>query len=359
MLAEMQVRTSSAPGDFGTAIHATLEWFHKIVEDSPESYTLDMLLELWLTISNKYLGFENDYRDTGTDLLTGYLEQHPTPPIVVSQEIKESFPITTKDGTEIQVTYIIDRVDKVDGAYEIIDYKTQYGYVAPDNMREMIQPFLYACAIRRKYDVHRIPVTYIMLRQDPQNVTIVVTDADMDRTERYLCDIAQRILDDERPVERLNSECGFCIRKAVCGAWKNAAEAGWSPTMELGPMVSKYAEAKDAAKAAETLAEEIQKALLARLRQDKVYEAEVDGYEIKVKMSKRGKYDTQGVFGVLGESALPFMTVGKTALDGEMKRKRGNIFTDYEREKIAETLSVTTGEPKIEVVKVAPDEATD
>lgn len=358
MLAEMSVKTSSAPGDFGTALHAALEWFHKIAADDPEQYGLALLQEIWTDVCHKYLGWGSEYYETGTGLLERYIEEHPDLPNVVSQEVKETFPITTEDGTHIDVTYIIDRVDAdpVYG-YRVIDYKSQYGRVSPDDMRSMIQPFLYACAVRRKYGITGpIPVDYIMLRQTPQDVGIVISQADMDRFEKYLLVKAQEILDDDDPREKLNAECGFCIRKAVCSSWSKATEAGWSPTLPLETLAAKHSEAKAAEKAAKTLADEIDTAIMAKMRHDKTYVAEAGDYEIKVTLPITRAYDPTGVFRILGESALPYMKVGKTVLDKEVNRKRGGMFSDEEKTALKNVLVTTEGQPGLKIEKRAVED---
>lgn len=351
-LAEMSVRLSSPPGDFGTAVHATLEWFHKLLEDGAVTYDLAAVLKIWETVCAKHLGWASPYEETGIELLTRYMEEHPEPPEVVSQEIKESFPLVTEDGTEIGVTYIIDRVDRdSEYGYRIIDYKTQYGRVNPESMWGMVQPLLYACALRRKYGVTKVPVTYIMLRQVPQDITIVITEREMDKFERYLLVKAQEILDDDEPREKLNAECGFCIRKGVCTTWSKAVEAGWTPTMELPVLASKHAEAKAAEKAAGTLAKEIEAAIMTHMRTGHIYTAEAGDYDIKVTLPRTGAYNPEGVFRVLGESALPFMKVGKTVLDKEVKRKRGGMFTEEEKAALMAALVITEGEPGLKIEK--------
>ncbi|MDP9012834.1 MAG: PD-(D/E)XK nuclease family protein [Pseudomonadota bacterium] len=358
MLAEMAVKTSSKPGDFGSALHAALEWFHKLTGEGEVAYNWDELCVIWHHVCAKYLGWMDDkdevgYLYVGERLLAGYLDEHPEPPEIISQEVREEFTITTPDGTEIGITYIMDRLDKHPTyGYSIIDYKSQYGRMSPDDMRKATQPFLYACAVRRKYGVTGdIPVVFVMLRQDPQDVGIIVTQADMDRFEAYLADVAQQILDDDDPREKLNAECGYCIRKSVCGAWQKAIEAGWAPTMDLPDLAAKLAEAKYAEKCAKELAGEINEVVLAKMKEAHLYEVEAGDYDIKVTLPKTGAYDPIGVHRILGDEAMPYMKVGKTALDKEVNRKGAGKFTEEEKAELRNTLSYTDGAPGIKIEK--------
>lgn len=347
---QTRVRLDSAPGSFGTAVHAALDWTIKI---AVEAGKIDHVLakEVWETVHDKYLGLDAGYADEGWEQIEGYLHRLDAPPPMISAEVKEFFIVTTEDGTEVKVNYICDRID---GGVEppsvrVIDYKTQFAMVTPESMRGMIQPNLYAVAMRRKYECDEVEVVYEMLRHHTA-VSVVFSKEDMDRTERYLKNVAQQILDDESPVEKLNSDCVWCIRKSVCGTLAKAADLGWTATMPLEKLVERRAEAQAAMKATEYLVDEIDAVLMAHMREADVYSDDIGDYTVRLDVRKTGAYDPVVVYGVLGTGALKYMKVGKTALDKDLKKKSGP-YSPEERAEIENGLTVTYGEPKVKVEK--------
>lgn len=353
---QVRVGADSVPGRFGTAIHLTLDRYFAITEEAREHDGV-LLAEMWTSVCNAFLGLDaGDYLDTGHEFLARYVATRPYPAKVLSREVKESFEITTESGEAVRINYICDRVDEdASGMVEVIDYKTQWARVTPEEMRKLVQPGLYAVAMRRKYGVSQVRVTYEMLRQDPINVSTVYNDADMDRIERLLADVAQRILDDLDPAEKLNPECVYCIRKGVCDTLRKATELGWTPTLPIEKLVERRAEIKSAVKAQEQMLTEIDEVIIGHLRAENVSHDDIGEYTVSVSVSKRGSYDPIGVFTVLGEAAIPYMKVQKTALDKVLKRKRDNPFTEEERVAIEAFLSTEFGEPTVKVEKKGLD----
>jgi hypothetical protein len=354
---QVRVGVDSAPGQFGTAIHYTLEHYFRLLDGGTE-HKPEMLAEMWTSTCNAFLGLDaEEYMETGHEMLARYCETMPVPHKILSREVKESFELLTESGESVKINYICDRVDEgPDGIVEVIDYKTQWARVTPDAMRGLVQPGLYAVAMRRKYGVDQVRVTYEMLRQDPINVSTLYSSEDMDRIERMLADVAQRILDDDDPKEKLNSECVYCIRKGVCETLRKATELGWTPTLPITSLVARRDDIKNALKAQEQLLAEIDEVIIAHLKAENVNTDDIGDFTVSVSVSKRGAYDATGVFTVLGESAIPYMKVQKTALDKVLKRKRDNPFTAEEREAVEGFLTINYGEPQVHVVKKGIEE---
>ena len=61
------------------------------------------------------------------------------------------------------------------------------------------------------------------------------------------------------------------------------------------------------------------------------------------------KYDPEVVLRVLGDDALAYLQVGKTALDHELFRKRNNRWTPEQRSAVLDMAQETYGEPSLKI----------
>lgn len=349
---QVRVRPGSAPGDFGTAVHTSLEWLLKICTENPSLYTAETAREIWTTVHNKTLGYESDYFDTGTEMMDRFVATRPLPAKMLSQEVKEAFFVTTEDGSEVRINYIIDMVEEPEpGKIKVVDWKTQWAWVSPAGMRSLIQPILYAAAARRKYGVGEVEVEYVLLRHEPMDVSVTFDSYQMDTFERFLADIAQQILDDTDAREKLNDKCNFCLRKAVCGTLAKAIDLEWTPTLPLETLVERREQAIAAEKASKQLVNEIDEVLLAHLRTNNVPQDDIGEFTVSASARRTGAYDPVVVYEILGPSALPYMKVGKTALDKEVKRRRGGIIPPEQRDALVESINYTYGEPTVKVAR--------
>ena len=143
-----------------------------------------MLLDMWETHQRLDLGRVSEWYDQGVGLLTRWTETRNLPWQVLCREVKETFDLTVpghEDEEPQKITYIMDRLDRrPDGSIEIIDYKSQWANVTPDTLARMVQPALYAAAVRRKYGEAPVIVTFDMLRYGM--VSTVFTDTQIDRS---------------------------------------------------------------------------------------------------------------------------------------------------------------------------------
>lgn len=146
---------------------------------------------------------------------------------VLSLESKATFMIKTSAG-ELPVNYIMDRLEQVsDDVYRIVDYKTNRVGLNPSQLKKKLQARLYALAVQIKYPkASRILVEFDYLRHLP--VGVEFTRDENAETWRMLKRATQLIIDtpENRVPETLNSECGWCVRKASCKTLQSHIEVG-------------------------------------------------------------------------------------------------------------------------------------
>src|SRR5688572_25349821 len=70
-----RINTDSAPGKFGTALHAALDkYIEKLYATGvPAEHDKDLLMDLWTAASNHYLGFGTDYYTEGQEMLENWV----------------------------------------------------------------------------------------------------------------------------------------------------------------------------------------------------------------------------------------------------------------------------------------------
>lgn len=241
------------------------------------------------------------------------------------------------------------------GEQMIRTHNSQYQILTPDGMRQLIQPALYALAVHGQYGVDEVVVTYDFLRSTP--TSIVYNKRDLDRFKSYLKNTIAKIWADEDPKEKLNSKCIYCPRKAQCETLRRAADASWTPTLSLDELVTIRDASKNATKTLDTMVKEIDAVLLDRLRYEDLPNMEVQGYRYAAKRKSMSHYDPEVVLRILGDEAIPYLKVGKTALDKELDRRRGSRFSREQAAEIRELAASSLGEPYIEVTSLNPQDA--
>lgn len=348
-----RVKVDSQPGLFGTALHATLDKYIEklnIVPDVPAVHNPELLFMLWEAACVVYLGYGSDYQAEGRELLANWVTTRDLPHEVVSREMKRSFMVVPTDaapGEEQKINYIIDRLDRhADGTIEVVDYKSQWEILSHEQMRHLIQPALYAVAVFREYDDDSVVVTFDFLRGRP--VSVIYTRDQAAEIETYLSTITRTIWDDDNPVEKLNKGCRYCTRKGVCSTLIKAIEAGWSPAAPVDELVARRDDLNNAVKGLEALVKEIDESILEHLRQLDTPEFDTDTHVVRATRKNYTTYDTEVVLRVLGDDAIPYLSVAKTELDKELKRKKGRF--DPEQAQAIWDMAITTqGRPTIKI----------
>jgi DNA helicase II / ATP-dependent DNA helicase PcrA len=105
---------------FGNIIHRVLEQFHQPNSEQIKDRLLKLLNSNWESLGFDYETQEADFKRQGLELLTKYFDHLTKYPVdVIEREFQFSFEIE-----DITINGKIDRIDKGDVGYSVIDYKT-------------------------------------------------------------------------------------------------------------------------------------------------------------------------------------------------------------------------------------------
>lgn len=267
---------------------------------------------------------------------------------VISTEQKTCFMLPTSIG-EVKVNYIYDRLDRTDaGEIEVIDYKTFSQPVSAAQMRDKIQPRLYALAAAiafKEENPKRIWVVYDLLRFEPVSVSFS-RDDNVD-TWKYIRKLAERIIADDEPEERINSGCRWCIRNHECETLAAHMDAGGvlkiTDPIEAGERRDRIS---NAISAMDSMKEDLDTFLLDYLkREDQMSFTTPSGIEVKATARGNRVIDAERLMAIVGAERVA--ALGKpsvTAVDDLVKN--GNL-TDAQKSAVKQLFRKEFGKPSI------------
>jgi len=305
----------SGAANLGLAVHQALEKFImgvKIRKDA--SWDFAVLLALYDQAYLEIIGADKQspvYRD-GKQLIAAwfnrdYIWNDIFGRTTLSVESKNSFPIKVKwdgDVVEVPFNYIFDRLDKQsETEFTVVDYKTGRFALTTDELRENLQARAYGLAVATKYPkAERIWVEFDFLRHE--KIGVAFTREDNVATYRMIQEALRRILSyDETGAlpETLNDECGWCIRKATCGALQSNLAAGGVTNLDLNGQAVLFYKLQAQIKAATTLKNDLEKRLLLHASAEEIIDFDTDDARVRVSMNSRRQVNQDAARKILGD----------------------------------------------------------
>lgn len=342
----------------GTTLHAALEKFilgHKIRKDTP--WREEVLLEMFVDAYKENFSTDMsspEFRD-GKQILINWFHRQSTfesmmTGEVLSVETKRNFPIKVMyQGTRIEIpfNYIFDRLDKIgDGEYRVVDYKSAKYALNVEDLKDNIQARAYAVAVATQFpDAKRIWVVFDFLRHE--SIGVVFTREDNIATYRMIQAEAQRIIDfdeaTDKPQERLNSECLFCVRKASCETLRSNVDAGGIMSVSAEKAAEVLYQVKGQMRGLEVLINDLEKKIILHAAETLSDEIETDMVRARISTGSRRKVDQEKIAQILGSTVMaqyghiikvadldslynhPDLSAGqKAAIKGAVSRVPGN-----------------------------------
>lgn len=228
---------------FGSVIHECLEYLHRPDDDQKETRTLAHLLErldqVWAPpeeFTEEILADNGYSQDLAGLLLTEYFiknvglepgrSRKPVRAVAVEKYFKAK--LDPKDEYSDVVSGLIDRIDKINDGYEVIDYKTNKKKPPSYHYERDLQLPIYKWAAEEALGLH--PVTKVSLFYVVPEVNEKVTPNvpyDAAKTKEILggviTDIKKDVKlfkDESREFEaRKNNLCDWCDFKEICPAF--------------------------------------------------------------------------------------------------------------------------------------------
>lgn len=343
----------------GTVVHKALEDYVQDVyidkAHKPElQYLLDLLEVAWSSEPGLGAPEGSDY-DAALAMLGTWFDRTDLSEVeVLSVETKRSIEVPTNDGTRM-FNYIWDRCDRYtdsDGTVviRVVDYKTVFMNRGIGEITEDLQVRMYAVAAMIQFLEERpgrIEVQMDLLRHGNNTVSF-----DVEELRDYYRDIvklANEILADEKPVERINSECHFCLKKSTCETLRQFSLAGAVTSMDPDELL----EAKDLLNAQKKAVEAAMKEVDDEIRKtlDKEQVKALVGSTRRATASTRRvrKMDPFKVAEIIGPSK--FSRIAKVTLGALDDLAKGGQLTEEQQERLSRITEYESGASTIKVSK--------
>ncbi|HEY2052768.1 MAG TPA: ATP-dependent DNA helicase [Solirubrobacterales bacterium] len=200
---------------FGILMHNVLERFHKEPpEEGDELRTLNRLFEGgWRRGGFGGSDDEMQYRDRGREALRLYWER---------ERLSDAEPVWLERKFDFKVAdhHVrgrVDRVDRlVDGAYELIDYKTGERKTE-EELDSDLQLALYRMAAHEAWDIEAAYASYDYVL-DAEKVAAPTKPDDAERVERTVVTVGEGVLSQDFEPRPSPSVCSWCDYRLVCPA---------------------------------------------------------------------------------------------------------------------------------------------
>lgn len=211
---------------FGTLVHSTMKFIHDPALVSP---TLEQALDHFSKNWNSDVWADDIEERTafaqGVEMLQRYYQHHrPSEARVIALESRFGIEIAAGDGTKHILSGIIDRIDKTDDGYEIIDYKTARKMPSQEKVDTDLQLTIYLQAFLERYPAERknldkITVSLYYLKHGVK-LSSKRTEADLNALNETILGVV-RDIEAKKFDPILSPLCDWCGFQPVCPLWKH------------------------------------------------------------------------------------------------------------------------------------------
>lgn len=234
---------------FGTILHSTLNFIHTPSLLPP---TLEQALDYFSRNWNSDV-FENELEERsafsqGVSMVQDYYKKNdPSKVNIVDLESRFQIEIGEDDNKHI-VSGIIDRIDKTEEGYEIIDYKTTKKMPTQEKVDNDLQLSIYLQAFLKRYpkeieNIDKIKVSLYFLKHGVK-LTATRTPEQLEKIKNLFLEVIKKIEEGKFDAQ-INPLCDWCGYQNICPMWKHKfKEVRKIDTEEVNEVIKKYIESK-------------------------------------------------------------------------------------------------------------------
>jgi RecB family exonuclease len=237
---------------FGTLIHGTLKFYHSPSLLPP---TLEDALDYFSRNWNSDI-FEDEMEDRaafsqGISMVSDYCKKNnPADYNIVDLESRFAIPIEESNkGTQHIISGIIDRIDKTEDGYEIIDYKTTKKMPSQEKVDNDLQLSVYLNAFLERYpkeaaNLDKVTVSLYYLKHGVK-LSSTRTREQLEKTSELFLDVISHIEAGEFS-PNVTPLCDWCGYQKICPMWRHKfKEQRKIDTAEINEAIEKYISLKE------------------------------------------------------------------------------------------------------------------
>ena len=283
---------------FGSVLHATLKFIHTPGILSPAlEQALDYFSKNWVSVVFADEIEERAAFSQGVGIIQDYYKKNdPARANIV--DLESRFNIELNDAKETHtVAGIIDRIDKTDDGYEIIDYKTTKKMPSQEKVDNDIQLSIYLQAFLARYpketeNLDKIKVSLYYLKHGVK-LTSTRTLEQLKKSEQLFLDTI-KIIESGKFEPVISPLCDWCGYQNRCPMWKHKfKELRKIDTEEINKTIADYIEIKSAMNISKDKLAELQQKISDYMDQEGVEQVFSEDGTIVRALRKTYKYDAK------------------------------------------------------------------
>jgi putative RecB family exonuclease len=334
---------------FGTLLHSTLKIVHTPGILSP---TLEQALDYFSKNWNaEVFSDETEERAAfaqGVGMIHDYFKKNDPAKFNIV-DLESRFQVEMGDQEKHAISGIIDRIDRTEDGYEIIDYKTTRKLPSQEKVDNDLQLSIYLAAFLARYpkeaeNIDKINVSLYYLKHGVK-LSSRRTLADVKKSEEFVLDLIRQI-GESKFEPTISGLCDWCGYQNICPMWKHKFKDK-KEDVEIEKIIGEYISLKDEVKSKTDRLGELQEILSSYMDSEKVDQVFADAGRILRTLRKTYKYDKDKLRAILEPRDL-WEDVLK--VDGVALKKILGILP-FEARREAEKARETDKESKSFVVK--------
>lgn len=285
---------------FGTIMHSTLKFMHTPSLLPPKlEDALDYFSRNW----NSSI-FENEMEERsafsmGVSMIQDYYKKNNLSDFnIIDLESRFAIEINDKNSLDNEkhiISGIIDRIDKTEDGYEIIDYKTTKKMPSQEKVDNDMQLSVYLSAFLSRYPkeidkLNKITVSLYYLKHGVK-LSATRTKEQLEKSKDIFLDVI-RLIQQEKFEPNITPLCDWCGYQKICPMWKHKfKESRKIDTAEINSTISDYINLKSAITITKTQLAELQEKIKQYMDQEGVERVFSEDGIIAQTVRKTYKYD--------------------------------------------------------------------
>jgi putative RecB family exonuclease len=279
---------------FGTLLHSTLKLVHTpgILSPAPEQ-ALDYFSKNWNADIFADVVEERAAFSQGVAMIQDYYKKNdPARANIV--DLESRFQIEIGDEKKHIITGIIDRIDRTENGYEIIDYKTTRKLPSQEKVDNDLQLSIYLAAFLKRYpkeieSLDKIKVSLYYLKHGVKLSSQRTLDQ-IQESEKFVLGLIEQIEGSKfEPI--LSALCDWCGYQNICPMWKHKFKKPEQEDIDVKKLIHEYIALKDELKSKADRIGELQETLGKYMDAEEVDQVFSDAGRIIRSLRKTYKYD--------------------------------------------------------------------
>ncbi|MDP1845245.1 MAG: PD-(D/E)XK nuclease family protein [Candidatus Moranbacteria bacterium] len=282
---------------FGTLIHGTMKLIHTPGIISP---TLEQALDFFSKNWNAEV-FTDEIEERsafsqGVSMIQDYYKKNDISKINIV-DLESYFQIEVEEGEENHiVSGIIDRIDKTEDGYEIIDYKTAKKLPSQEKVDSDLQLSIYLSSFLRRYPkeaehLDKIKVSLYYLKHGVK-LSSERSLEQVKKSEELIVDLIGQIKQSKFE-PKISGLCDWCGYQKICPMWKHKFREKDSEEIDIEKIIEEFVSTRSEVKSKSDRLGELQEIIGKYMDQKNVEQVFADAGSILRTLRKTYRYDAE------------------------------------------------------------------